>query len=905
MENKKLNDKFDPKDFEDRIYEDWEKKGYFKPSMDKEKESYCIMMPPPNVTGKLHMGHALDDTIQDILIRFKRMQGYNTLWLPGSDHAAISTEMKVVEKLKKEGKTKQELGREKFLEEAWDWTKHYGGTIQAQQKKLGCSCDWDRRRFTLDEGLSDAVLEQFVDLYNKGLIYKGTRMINYCPSCKTSISDAEVEYKEEETHLWYIRYKITGTEDRYITVATTRPETMLGDTAVAVSPTDERYKDLVGKTCILPIMNKEIPIIEDEFVEKEFGTGCVKITPAHDMNDYQSGLRHNLEIINVFDDDNKMGDLVPKYKGMELLEARKAIVEDLKKIGALVKEEKYVHNVGKCERCKSTIEPKISEQWFVKMKDLAKVAADSVRNNEVRFVPKKYEKQYFNWLDNIQDWCISRQLWWGHRIPAYYCDNCGHINVAKTAPEKCEECGSTNLRQDEDTLDTWFSSALWPFSTLGWPNTETEDYKIFYPTNVLVTGFDIITFWVSRMMSQGIELTGKAPFKDVLIHGMVRDSQGRKMSKTLGNGIDPIEVIDEYGADALRFAVISGTTMGNDIRYMPEKLEQASNFANKIWNAAKFIIMNTPDEDKVRMFSEDVFTRVSMNSLTRYNEKLLKIEDKWLLNKLDKLVADVTRNLENYDLGVALDKIYSFIWNEFCDWYIEMVKPRIYSDSEEEKASVSAILNYVFGASLKLLHPFMPFVSSEIYSNLVQFGTEDLIVAEWPKAREEFAFDKQEEAVEKIKEMIVGIRNVRSTNNIHPSKKSELIIITPEYKEAMEEAEEILLKLGFADKIEVFENKEEIGASQRAELENAISVILSDIEVYIPLEGLIDLEEEKARLTAEVEKLEGEVARGEKMLSNPGFMSKAPEAKVNEEKEKLAKYREMLALAKERLAKLK
>lgn len=905
MENKKLNDKFDPKDFEDRIYEDWEKKGYFKPSMDKEKESYCIMMPPPNVTGKLHMGHALDGTIQDILIRFKRMQGYNTLWLPGSDHAAISTEMKVVEKLRKEGKTKQELGREKFLEEAWDWTKHYGGTIQAQQKKLGCSCDWDRRRFTLDEGLSDAVLEQFIDLYNKGLIYKGTRMINYCPSCKTSISDAEVEYKEEETHLWYIRYKITGTEDRYITVATTRPETMLGDTAVAVSPTDERYKDLVGKTCILPIMNKEIPIIEDEFVEKEFGTGCVKITPAHDMNDYQSGLRHNLEIINVFDDDNKMGDLVPKYKGMDLLEARKAIVEDLKEIGALVKEEKYVHNVGKCERCKSTIEPKISEQWFVKMKDLAKVAADSVRNNEVRFVPKKYEKQYFNWLDNIQDWCISRQLWWGHRIPAYYCDNCGHINVAKTAPEKCEECGSTNLRQDEDTLDTWFSSALWPFSTLGWPNTETEDYKIFYPTNVLVTGFDIITFWVSRMMSQGIELTGKAPFKDVLIHGMVRDSQGRKMSKTLGNGIDPIEVIDEYGADALRFAVISGTTMGNDIRYMPEKLEQASNFANKIWNAAKFIIMNTPDEDKVRTFSEDVFTRVSMNSLTRYNEKLLKIEDKWLLNKLDKLVADVTRNLENYDLGVALDKIYSFIWNEFCDWYIEMVKPRIYSDSEEEKASVSAILNYVFGASLKLLHPFMPFVSSEIYSNLVQFGTTDLIIAEWPKAREEFAFDKQEEAVERIKEMIVGIRNVRSTNNIHPSKKSQLIIVTPEYKEALEEAEEILLKLGFADKIEVFENKEEVGASQRAELENAISVILSDIEVYIPLEGLIDLEEEKARLTAEAEKLEGEVARGEKMLSNPGFMSKAPEAKVNEEKEKLAKYREMLALAKERLAKLK
>ena len=766
--DKKLNDKYNPKDFEDRIYQEWEDKKYFKPSMDKTKPSYCIMMPPPNVTGKLHMGHALDDTIQDILIRFKRMQGYNTLWLPGSDHSAISTEMKVVEKLKNEGKTKQDLGREKFLEEAWDWTRLYGGTIQNQQKKLGCSCDWDRRRFTLDEGLSDAVLEQFVDLYNKGLIYKGTRMINYCPSCKTSISDAEVEYKEEATHLWYIRYKITGTEDKYITVATTRPETMLGDTAVAVSPTDERYADYVGKTCILPIMNKEIPIIADEFVEKEFGTGAVKITPAHDMNDYQSGLRHNLEIISVFDDDNKMGDLVPKYKGMDLLDARKAIVEDLKEIGALVKEEEYIHNVGKCERCKNTIEPKVSEQWFVAMKDLAKKAADSVRNGEVRFVPKKYEKQYFNWLDNIQDWCISRQLWWGHRIPAYYCDECGHINVAKTAPEKCEKCGSTHLHQDEDTLDTWFSSALWPFSTLGWPNTETEDYKTFYPTNVLVTGFDIITFWVSRMMSQGLELTGKAPFKDVLIHGMVRDSQGRKMSKTLGNGIDPTQIIDEYGADALRFAVISGTTMGNDIRYMPEKLEQASNFANKIWNAAKFIINSLADEQKVRDFCYEVYEKNKS-----YNSNMLRIEDKWILNKFDKLVADVTRNIENYDLGVALDKIYNFIWNEFCDWYIEMVKPRIYSDNEEEKVAVSDILNHVFGSSLKLLHPFMPFVTSEIYSKLICFGTEDLIVAKWPKVRDEFVFEKEEEAVEKIKELIVGIRNVRNTKNILKSMKTK------------------------------------------------------------------------------------------------------------------------------------
>ena len=898
--DKKLNDKYNPKDFEDRIYQEWEDKKYFKPNMDKTKPSYCIMMPPPNVTGKLHMGHALDDTIQDILIRFKRMQGYNTLWLPGSDHSAISTEMKVVEKLKNEGKTKQDLGREKFLEEAWDWTRLYGGTIQNQQKKLGCSCDWDRRRFTLDEGLSDAVLEQFVDLYNKGLIYKGTRMINYCPSCKTSISDAEVEYKEEATHLWYIRYKITGTEDKYITVATTRPETMLGDTAVAVSPTDERYADYVGKTCILPIMNKEIPIIADEFVEKEFGTGAVKITPAHDMNDYQSGLRHNLEIISVFDDDNKMGDLVPKYKGMDLLDARKAIVEDLEKLGALVKTEDYIHNVAKCERCKNTIEPKVSEQWFVAMKDLAKKAADSVRNGEVRFVPKKYEKQYFNWLDNIQDWCISRQLWWGHRIPAYYCDECGHINVAKTAPEKCEKCGSTHLHQDEDTLDTWFSSALWPFSTLGWPNTETEDYKNFYPTNVLVTGFDIITFWVSRMMSQGLELTGKAPFKDVLIHGMVRDSQGRKMSKTLGNGIDPTQIIDEYGADALRFAVISGTTMGNDIRYMPEKLEQASNFANKIWNAAKFIINSLADEQKVRDFCYEVYEKNKS-----YNPDMLRIEDKWILNKFDKLVAEVTRNIENYDLGVALDKMYNFIWNEFCDWYIEMVKPRIYSDNEEEKVAVSNILNHVFGSSLKLLHPFMPFVTSEIYSKLICFGTEDLIVAKWPKVRDEFVFEKEEEAVEKIKELIVGIRNVRNTKNIHPSKKSELIIITPKYAKEILEAEEILLKLGFADKIEVYENKEALlnNEENKEKLDNSMSIILSDIEVYIPLKGLIDIEEERNRLKAEVTRLEGEVARGEKMLSNPGFVNKAPEAKVNEEKEKLAKYKEMLESAKERLEK--
>ena len=885
----KLNDKFNPKDFEDRIYEDWEEKGYFKPSEDRTKEPYCIMMPPPNVTGKLHMGHALDDTIQDVLIRYKRMQGFRTLWLPGSDHAAISTEMKVVQKLASEGKSKKDLGREKFLEEAWKWTKEYGGIIQKQQKKLGCSCDWSRNRFTLDEGLSEAVLEQFVRLYEKGLIYKGKRMVNWCTSCNTSISDAEVEYKEEASHLWHIRYKITGTENDYIEVATTRPETMLGDTAVAVHPSDKRYKNLIGKTCILPIMNKEIPIIADEFVEMEFGTGCVKITPAHDMNDYQAGLRHNLEIIEVFDDKFKMGNLVPEYEGMDLLEAREKIVEKLKEIGALVRTEDYTHNVAKCERCKSTIEPKISEQWFVSMKDLAKRAADSVRNGETRFVPQRYEKQYFHWLDNIQDWCISRQLWWGHRIPVYYCDECGHFHVSKKAPEKCEKCGSTKLHQDPDTLDTWFSSALWPFSTLGWPNTESEDYKEFYPTQTLVTGFDIITFWISRMMTQGLEFTNEVPFKDVLVHGIVRDSQGRKMSKTLGNGIDPLDIIDKYGADSLRFSVLSGTTMGNDIRFMPEKLEQASNFANKIWNAAKFITNSLADDDKVREFCFEVFEKNH-----EYNSNLLKIEDKWILNKFDKLVADVSKNLDNYDLGIALDKIYSFIWNEFCDWYIEMVKPRIYSEDENEKIAVSDISNYVFGSSLKLLHPFMPFITSEIYSKLICFGTEDLIVAKWPDIIEKFVFDKEEEIVEKLKRLIVEIRNIRTQMNVHPSKKSKLLIVKNGLEKDILSAKEFLIKLGFASEIEIIEDETCVP-------QNAVSIVVDDIKAYLPFEELVDLEEERKRLEGEKTRLEAEVLRGEKMLSNPGFVNKAPEKKVNEEKEKLANYKKMLENVNERL----
>ena len=876
-----LENKYNPKDFEDELYEDWEKKGYFKPSMDKTKESFCIMMPPPNVTGKLHMGHALDGTIQDILIRFKRMQGYNTLWLPGSDHSAISTEMKVVEKLRKEGKTKQDLGREKFLEECWDWTKLYGGEIQNQQRKLGCSCDWDRRRFTLDKGLSDAVLEEFINLYNDGYIYKGTRMVNWCPSCNTAISDAEVEYKEEQSHLWHLRYKIKD-EEKYVEVATTRPETMLGDTAVAVNPTDERYKDLVGKVCILPIVNREIPIIADEFVDKEFGTGCVKITPAHDPNDYEAGKRNNLEFIEVFDSKTIMKDLMPEVEGMTAIEARPIIVDKLRELGALVSIEDYTHNVGTCERCKTKIEPRVSEQWFVKMKDLAKTAIDAIKNEDVKFVPKKYEKTYFNWMENIEDWCISRQLWWGHRIPAYYCKECNHINVAKERPERCEKCGSINLEQDKDSLDTWFSSALWPFSTLGWPNKEAEDLKTFYPTNVLVTAYDIITFWVSRMMVSGLYAMKEKPFSDILIHGIVRDSQGRKMSKTLGNGVDPIEVIEKYGADALRFSVLSGTTMGNDIRYMPEKLEQASNFANKIWNAAKFIIMNRKEEEKIIEFSKE-------DDL----EEKLQVQDKWILNKLNKLVSEITNNIEKYDLGIAIDKIYNFMWNEFCDWYIEMAKISLYSDDDNEKIKTSYVLDKVFRTCLKLLHPFMPFITSKIYDNLVKYDDKDLMVSSWPE-KENIDYEKEEDFIEKIKEMIVEIRNIRATKNIHPSKKSKLIFITNKYEHEIEEIKDILLKLGYGSSLEIKVDNKEIP-------EDSINIIQEGIELYIPQEGLIDKEEETKRLEEEKKRLEAEVLRCEKMLSNPGFVNKAPKAKVEEEQEKLKNYKEMLDKVLEKL----
>ena len=872
-----LENKFNPKDFEDKIYKNWEEKGYFKPSEDKSKKPYTIVIPPPNITGKLHMGHALDETIQDLLIRYKRMQGYNALWLPGTDHAAIATEAKVVAKLKEEGTSKEELGREEFLKRAWEWKKEYGGIIINQIKKLGCSCDWDRERFTMDEGLSNAVKHVFVDLYNKGLIYKGKKMINWCPYCKTSISDAEVEYEEEPTHLWHIRYKVKGEENRYVVVATTRPETMLGDTGVAVHPADERYKDLVGKKVILPIMNKEIPVVADEFVEKEFGTGAVKLTPAHDPNDYESGERHGLEVVEVFDENGKMNDLVPEYAGMDIYEAREKIVEKLKEIGALVKIEDYTHNVGKCYRCHHSIEPKISEQWFVKMEPLAKPAIDAVRNGDVKFIPERFDKTYFNWMENIRDWCISRQLWWGHRIPAYYCKDCGNMQVSENEVTKCNKCGSTNIEQDDETLDTWFSSALWPFSTLGWPE-QTEDFKYFYPTDTLVTGYDIIFFWVARMIFSAIEHTGQVPFKNVFIHGIVRDSQGRKMSKSLGNGIDPIEVIDKYGTDALRFSLILGISPGNDIRYMPEKLEAASNFANKLWNASKFVLGNLENYKEIEF--KDI-------------EKSLTYSDKWILSKLNKLVLDITNNIDGFELGVFAQKIYDFIWNEFCDWYIEMVKPRLYNEEDETKLAAQYTLNKVLADSLKLLHPIMPFITEEIYTKLYN-SDESIMISKWPEYSKNVDFDKEELAVEELKNIITGIRNIRVQRNIHPSKKSKLIFVTSESKEAVKNSESWLLKLGFGSEIEISGSKENLP-------QNAMSVLANGIELYMPFEDLVDISEEKERLQKEKERLESEIQRATKMLNNPGFVNKAPAEKVQEEKDKKTKYEDMLETVKNRL----
>lgn len=817
MKEHKLEDKFNPKNFEEEIYKRWEEKEYFKPSEDKTKKPYTIVIPPPNITGKLHMGHALDETLQDILIRYKRMEGYNCLWLPGTDHAAIATEVKIVEKLKQQGIEKKNLTREQFLEKAWEWKKEYGGTILNQLKKLGCSCDWSRERFTMDEGLSNAVKYVFIKLYEKGLIYKGKRMINWCPSCNTSISDAEVEFEEEPTHLWHIRYKVKD-EDKYLIVATTRPETMLGDTGVAVHPEDERYKDLVGKKVILPIMNKEIPIVADDFVEKEFGTGAVKLTPAHDPNDYAASQRHNLEIIEVFDENWKMGNLVPEYKGLDIYEARKRIVEKLQEIGALVKIEDYTHNVGKCYRCHHTIEPKISEQWFVKMKPLAEPAIKAVKDGKTRFIPERFDKIYYNWMDNIQDWCISRQLWWGHRIPAYYCTKCNNIMVTESIPHKCEKCGNTEFTQDEDTLDTWFSSALWPFSTLGWPE-QTEDLKYFYPTSTLVTGYDIIFFWVARMIFSAIEHTGEVPFKDVFIHGIVRDSLGRKMSKSLGNGIDPLEIIEKYGTDALRFSLVLGISPGNDIRYMPEKLESAANFANKLWNASKFVLGNLEEIDYDTM------------------PQKLCYEDKWILSKLNKLIKETTINLNNYDLGVWTQKVYDFIWGEFCDWYIEMVKPRLYDKENKTREAAQYTLNKVLGDSLKLLHPIMPFITEEIYTKLYN-NDESIMISSWPQYSEEFNFAKEEKQIEKIKQIIIGIRNIRTNMNVHPAKKSTLIFVTENDEEMIIDSQEFIKKLGFADKIIVQGNKNNIP-------QNAMSVLSEELEVYLPFDELVDIEKKR------------------------------------------------------------
>ena len=874
QKNHKLMDKYDPKQFEQKLYKEWDEKGYFKPSMDKTKPSYSIVMPPPNVTGKLHMGHALDAAIQDLFIRYKRMQGYNTLWLPGTDHSALSTEAKIVAQMKEEGLKKSDIGRAKFLDRAWDWTKLYGGTIVSQQKMLGCSCDWSRARFTLDEGLSKAVYTAFKRLYDKGYIYKGKRMINYCTGCHTSISDAEIEYKEEATHLWHIKYQVKDS-DEYLVVATTRPETMLGDTAVAVNPKDERLKHLIGKTCILPIMNKEIPIIGDRFVEMEFGTGAVKVTPAHDMNDYQAGLDHDLPVIEVFDENLIMNDLHPDFAGMNIYDARTKIVERLQEIGALIKIEDYTHNVAKCDRCHSTIEPRISDQWFVKMSELAKPAIEAVKNDDVKFIPKRYEKTFFNWMNNIKDWCISRQIWWGHQLPVYYCEDCGEIVVLDKTPDKCPKCGCTKFTRDEDTLDTWFSSALWPFSTLGWPNEDAEDFKTFYPTDTLVTGYDIIQAWVSRMIYSGLEYTGKKPFDNVFIHGIVRDSQGRKMSKSLGNGIDPLEVIDEYSTDALRFSLILGITAGNDIRYMPEKLESSSNFANKLWNASKFVLMNLEDYDGI------------------YDEKDLCKEDKWILSKLNTLVKEVTNNIDNFDIGVSTQKIYDFIWNEFCDWYIEICKTRLYDKTSTTRKAAQFTLNKVLQDSLKLLHPVMPFITEEIYTKLYN-DDETIMTAEWPKFEEKYAFKKEEQEIEKLKDVIIGIRNIRNNMNVHPSRKSKLIVVTENYKDLINESESILNKLGFAESIELKNNKDGIPS-------NAVSVVTDGIEVFMPFEDLVDLEAEKERLQNEKTKLESEVARATKMLSNPGFVNKAPEAKINEEKAKLTKYQEMLDSVNERL----
>ena len=882
---KELEKNYNPSAIEEKLYQKWLDNKYFHADAERGrregKKPFTIVMPPPNITGQLHMGHALDNTMQDILTRYKRMQGYEALWQPGTDHAAIATEVKVIDKLRKEGVDKHDLGRDKFLEACWDWKKEYGTRIIKQLHKLGSSADWDRERFTMDKGCSDAVLEVFVKLYEKGYIYKGSRIINWCPVCQTSISDAEVEHEEQDGFFWHINYPIVGEDGRFVEIATTRPETLLGDTAVAVNPEDERYKDIIGKMLKLPLTDREIPVIADEYVDKEFGTGCVKITPAHDPNDFEVGRRHNLPEICIMHDDATIDCKGSKYDGMDRYEARKAMVEDLKAQGLLVKVVPHSHNVGTHDRCKTTVEPMVKQQWFVRMEEMAKPAIAALKNGDLKFVPESFGKTYLHWLEGIRDWCISRQLWWGHRIPAYYCQECGEITVAKSMPEKCPKCGCTHLKQDEDTLDTWFSSALWPFSTLGWPE-KTKELEYFYPTDVLVTGYDIIFFWVIRMVFSGYEQTGKCPFNTVLIHGLVRDSQGRKMSKSLGNGIDPLEVIDKYGADALRMTLITGNAPGNDMRFYYERVENSRNFANKVWNASRFIMMN---------MEKAPVHEVSLDDLT--------MADKWILSKVNTLAKDVTENLDKFELGIGLQKVYDFIWEEFCDWYIEMVKPRLWNDEDSTKAAALWTLKTVLINSLKLLHPYMPFITEEIFCNL-QDEEASIMVSAWPEYKAEWNFEQEEYAVETIKEAVRAIRNVRTSMNVAPSKKAKVYVVSENQKllQIFEHSKVFFATLGYASEVFLQSDKQGIA-------DDAVSVVIPEASIYIPFAELVDIAKEIERLQKEEERLTKELARVTGMLSNEKFVSKAPEAKINEEKAKLEKYTQMMEQVKARLAQLK
>ena len=896
--SKELAKTYDPKSIEDRLYEKWMEKKYFHAEVDKTKKPFTIVIPPPNITGQLHMGHALDNTMQDILIRFKRMQGYNTLWQPGTDHASIATEVRIIETLKDEGIQKEDLGRDGFLKRAWEWKEEYGGRIIGQLKKLGSSCDWDRERFTMDEGCNKAVTEVFCKMHEKGWIYKGSRIINWCPVCNTSISDAEVEYEEQAGHFWHIKYPLVDengqpSKTEFLEFATTRPETMLGDTAVAVNPKDERYAYLKGRMVWLPIVNKAIPVVEDEYVDMEFGTGVVKITPAHDPNDFEVGKRHNLPEVNIMNDDATINENGGKYEGLDRYEARKQIVEELEKEGLLVKIEDYSHNVGTHDRCGTTIEPLIKKQWFVKMDELIKPAVEAVKNGDIKLIPERMDKTYFNWTDNIRDWCISRQLWWGHRIPAYYCDSCGEVVVDKKMPAVCPKCGGTHFTQDEDTLDTWFSSALWPFSTLGWPE-KTEELDYFYPTDVLVTGYDIIFFWVIRMIFSGYEQMKEKPFHTVLFHGLVRDSQGRKMSKSLGNGIDPLEIIDQYGADALRLTLITGNAPGNDMRFYNERVEASRNFANKVWNASRFIMMN------IEQTEEKTGAR---NWEVSYNEIKEQLEpaDKWILSRLNTLVRDVTDNMEQYELGIAVQKVYDFIWDEFCDWYIEMVKPRLYSKEEADDRSKAAALwtlKNVLMDALKLLHPYMPFVTEEIFCT-IQSEEESIMISRWPEYAKERNYEKEEAAIELMKEAVRGIRNVRTQMNVAPSRKAAVHVVSEkeEVRNVFEEGRLFFTSLAGASEVMIQTDRAGIA-------DDAVSVVVPNATLYIPFAELVDIGQEIERLTKEKKRLEGELARVNGMLNNERFMSKAPEAKVAEERAKLEKYGQMMEQVKNRLEQL-